>query len=96
MIFEIWLVCVIVVALYIVQTRVLEGNYELRNALHLNGVYRVLCTVFSLIHQPLDDSGDETQWSSDPFNIDPQRRRRGWERQQLYRMRYEYPEYGKR
>lgn len=97
MIFEIWLASLIVLIVYIIQVRFLEGNYELRNALHLNGVYRVLCTAFSLVHQPLDDCGDGTQWSPDPYNIDTQKRQEYRERERLhqYRMRYEYPEYGK-
>lgn len=68
MIFEVWLFCVVVSLLYIVQTRVLEGNYELRETLHLGGLYRILCIVFSPFHEPLDDS--------DPFNIRPQSLRR--------------------
>lgn len=75
MIFEIWLVAIIIVAIYAIQTRILEGNYELRDTLHLNSVYRFLCIVFSPIHRPLDDSGDETHWSVDPYNITPHKRR---------------------
>lgn len=94
MIFEFLLVSLIIAALYTIQTRVLEGNYELRDALHLNGVYRILCIIFSPFHQPLDNSGDDTQWSEDPFNLYPHRRHYQNRRYDAYHPT-RYYDYGK-